>query len=33
VFPDSPNHADFPTSRLNPGQAYVNTIVYKFGVK
>src|SRR6476659_7521228 len=33
VFPDSPNHADFPTSRLNPGQNYVNTIVYKFGVK
>jgi len=33
VFPDSPNHADFPTARLNPGQNYVNTIVYKFGVK
>jgi aldose 1-epimerase len=31
VFPDSPNHADFPTSRLNPGQTYVNTMVYKFG--
>jgi aldose 1-epimerase len=30
VFPDSPNHPDFPTSRLNPGQTYVNTIVYKF---
>jgi aldose 1-epimerase len=30
VFPDSPNHADFPTSRLNPGQTYVNTIVYRF---
>jgi len=30
VFPDSPNHADFPTSRLNPGQSYVNTIVYRF---
>ena len=30
VFPDSPNHADFPTARLNPGQSYVNTIVYKF---
>ncbi|MBA2589482.1 MAG: galactose mutarotase [Alphaproteobacteria bacterium] len=33
VFPDSPNHADFPTSRLNPGQAYVNTMVYKFSVR
>jgi aldose 1-epimerase len=33
VFPDSPNHADFPTSRLNPGQAYVNTMVYKFSTQ
>ena len=33
VFPDSPNHPDFPTSRLNPGQNYVNTIVYKFSTK
>jgi aldose 1-epimerase len=33
VFPDSPNHADFPTARLNPGQNYVNTIVYKFTAK
>jgi len=33
VFPDSPNHPDFPTSRLNPGQTYVNTIVYKFSAK
>ncbi|HEY4078488.1 MAG TPA: aldose epimerase family protein [Rhizomicrobium sp.] len=33
VFPDSPNHPDFPTARLNPGQTYVNTIVYKFRSK
>ena len=33
VFPDAPNHADFPTARLNPGQAYINTIVYKFSAK
>jgi aldose 1-epimerase len=33
VFPDSPNHADFPTSRLNPGATYVNAIVYKFSAK
>ena len=30
VFPDAPNHPDFATARLNPGQSYVNTIVYKF---
>jgi aldose 1-epimerase len=30
VFPDTPNHPDFATARLNPGQSYVNTIVYKF---
>ncbi|HYS46689.1 MAG TPA: aldose epimerase family protein [Rhizomicrobium sp.] len=33
VFPDAPNHADFPTARLNPGQSYVNTMVYKFSAK
>ena len=33
VFPDSPNHPDFPSSRLNPGQTYMNTIVYKFSAK
>lgn len=33
VFPDAPNHADFPTARLNLGQAYVNTMVYKFSAK
>jgi aldose 1-epimerase len=33
VFPDSPNHPDFPTSRLNPGQSYVNTIVYRFSAR
>jgi len=33
VYPDSPNHADFPTARLNPGQTYVNTMVYKFSAK
>jgi len=32
VFPDSPNHADFPSARLDPGQAYSNIIVYKFSV-
>jgi aldose 1-epimerase len=30
VFPDSPNHPDFPSSRLDPGKTYSNTIVYHF---
>jgi aldose 1-epimerase len=33
VFPDSPNHPDFPSSRLDPGKTYVNTIVYRFTTK
>ncbi len=33
VFPDAPNHADFSTARLNPGQSYVNTMVYKFSAR
>jgi aldose 1-epimerase len=32
TFPDAPNRADFPSARLNPGQEYVNTIVYRFSV-
>jgi aldose 1-epimerase len=30
VFPDAPNHADFPSARLDPGKVYSNTIVYRF---
>jgi aldose 1-epimerase len=33
VFPDTPNHPDFPTARLNPGQTYTNTIVYTFSTR
>jgi aldose 1-epimerase len=33
TFPDAPNHPDFPSARLNPGQTYVNTMVYKFSTK
>ena len=33
TFPDAPNRADFPSARLNPGQTYVNTMVYKFSIK
>lgn len=32
VFPDAPNRGDFPTSRLNPGATYVNTMVLRFSV-
>jgi aldose 1-epimerase len=32
-FPDSPNHPAFPTTVLNPGETYQNTIVYKFSAK
>jgi len=31
-FPDSPNHSAFPTTRLNPGEVYRETTVYKFGI-
>ncbi|MET0533930.1 MAG: aldose epimerase family protein [Steroidobacter sp.] len=30
VFPDSPNHGEFPSSRLNPGATYINTMVLRF---
>lgn len=32
VFPDSPNRGDFPSSRLNPGATYLNTLVLRFSV-
>ena len=32
-FPDSPNHPDFPTTRLNPGETYRQTTVHKFSVQ
>lgn len=31
-FPDSPNRPEFPTTRLNPGEAYTQTTVHKFSV-
>jgi aldose 1-epimerase len=31
-FPDSPNHPNFPSTELKPGQTYRNSIVYKFSV-
>jgi len=32
-YPDSPNHPDFPTTVLKPGQQYHNTILYRFSTK
>jgi aldose 1-epimerase len=32
-FPDSPNHPEFPSVVLRPGQEYHNTIIYRFSVK
>ena len=32
-FPDSPNHPEFPSTVLRPGQTFKNTISYKFSVK
>ena len=32
-FPDSPNHPNFPTTVLNPGENYVSTTIYKFSIK
>lgn len=32
-FPDSPNHPDFPSTVLRPGEVYTQTCIYKFGAK
>ncbi len=32
-FPDSPNHPNFPSTILNPGETYTHTDVYEFSVK
>ncbi len=32
-FPDSPNHDQFPSAILKPGQTYTQTTVYKFSAK
>ena len=31
-FPDSPNHANFPTTVLNPGEEFKSITIYKFSV-
>ena len=32
LWPDSPNHPDFPNARLNPGEHYRHHSVYRFSV-
>jgi aldose 1-epimerase len=32
-FPDSPNHDNFPSTVLTPGQAFKSTTIYAFGVR
>jgi aldose 1-epimerase len=32
-YPDSPNHPNFPSTELCPGQVYQNTIIYRFGLE
>jgi aldose 1-epimerase len=32
-YPDSPNHPDFPTTVLNPGDTFKSTTIYRFSVK
>jgi len=32
LFPDTPNHPDFGSARLAPGETYRNIIVYRFGI-
>jgi aldose 1-epimerase len=32
-FPDSPNHPDFPSTVLRPGEAYTQKTIYKFKVQ
>lgn len=31
-YPDSPNKPEFPSTRLNPGETYTQTCIYKFSV-
>ena len=32
-YPDSPNHDNFPSTVLRPGEVYETTTIYKFGVQ
>lgn len=33
MFPDSPNHPDFPSTTLRPGETYTHTVIYRFSTK
>ena len=33
LFPDSPNHPNFPSAVLRPGQQYRQTTVYRFSAR
>ena len=32
-YPDSPNHPEFPSTKLNPGEMYKQTTIYRFTTK
>lgn len=32
-YPDTPNNPHFPSTLLNPGEKYIHTCIYRFGVK
>jgi aldose 1-epimerase len=32
-YPDSPNHPDFPTTTINPGEIFKSQTIYRFSVK
>ncbi len=32
VYPDAPNHPDFPSARLDPGKTYTNAFIYRFSI-
>ena len=32
-YPDSPNHPEFPSTSLKPGEVFKSKTIYKFGIK
>ena len=32
-FPDSPNHRDFPSTLLRPGQVFKSTTIFRFSTR
>jgi aldose 1-epimerase len=32
-YPDSPNHPEFPTTTVNPGETFKSTTIYRFSVR